>query len=229
MSVAAPPMLKPSFNFLLNAAATNNRLPTTTTTTAHKAPTNSIQGTSNTGRCYEFAAVALYIAVCVALHICLPHKVPAALVLATLLWRGDENNNNNLHLVFVATVAMMLLQPVDTPITWLACCAWPMVPSLAHPVLLASMLLWEGSRDAPWVMYAMTVVRGAAFMAMKAFGSRAVVVLFTPSPPSTVFAVAALFLYSHLEPKLPKLMEYVIAMTAPSPVAEPQEGPEKGL
>jgi hypothetical protein len=213
MSIA-PPQLKPSFKFLLNAQrpAVNN------SSTDNSKPKICSAGPSNSmitpSLFFAMAKVALFTACCVAVHVVSPDKTPALLALVLYYEASAVTPDRE---AASAAVLMLLMRPTENLISWIASILWliPHTPPFVCPALAALTLCFPSPTQPSPETYALAFVRGLIYVAMKRKSAASCeVVLFSPSIPTLVFATVALFVLDNYKREVTNFMLLAAAPSA---------------
>ena len=190
MSIA-PPQLKPSFKFLLNAQRpiVDSKPKICSTATTSKSPSNLIE-------VGQFAAFTIS---CILVHAYAPAKLPALLALGP----GKPGT---------AAALMLLMHPDETALSWIVSIVWlipavlnggvlnggvfnndDMAPAIrfVSPVCAMLILCCPSAAPASVIAYALSLARGLLYFATK---KKCDAVLFSPSIPLLLFAACAIVL-----------------------------------
>ena len=179
MSIA-PPQLKPSFKFLLNAQrpiVSSDSKPKICSTTA----SNSL---ITPAALIEVGKIAAFTIACVFAHVYAPAKLPALLALVAL-WPMDSAG--------CAAVLMLLVHPDETVLSWIVSVVWliPDTPAFVSPVCAMLILSCPAESQASVITYALSLARGLLYFATK---KKCDAVLFSPSIPLLMFVTCAIVL-----------------------------------
>jgi hypothetical protein len=212
MSIA-PPQLKPSFKFLLNA----QRPIVNNSSSFDLKPKICSASTSNSTPSLLIAAakIAVFTMSCILIHVYSPAKMPALLALVIYYESSSFPTERE---AACAAVLMLLMRPSETILSWTATIIWliPHIPLFVSPLCAMLILCFPSPTPASAITYALSIVRGLIYVATK---RKCAVVLFSPSIPVLMFATCALILLDdnkRLSSRLKSVTEGYFAMQ-PSP------------
>ena len=210
MSIA-PPQLKPSFKFLLNAqrpiVASDSKPKICSTTTSNSLITQVEVGK----KLLEVGKIALFTISCILVHVYAPAKLPALMALASL-WPMERT-------AACAAVLMLLMHPDETVLSWIVSIVWliPDMPVCAMPVCAMLILSCPSSAPVSVITYALSLARGLIYFATK---KKCDAVLFSPSIPVLMFATCAIVLLDNNKRIVSKLKGLTASAMQPSQFEE---------
>jgi hypothetical protein len=190
MSIA-PPQLKPSFKFLLNA----QRPVVNNTSNSDSKPKICSSVTSNSiitpSSLLVMLKIAVFTSFCIMTHIYSPDKMPALLALTFYYETSSFTPDRDAS---CAAVLMLLMDPSENIFSWASTIIWPHMPSFVHPLCAALILCFPSLQPHSAITYAMALGRGLIYGAMKRKYAACEVVLFSPSITVLMFATCSLII-----------------------------------